>query len=136
LLADFLAQVPREDENVVGPSLGQVFRRIDRNMGAGQEPALLDRAPVDRVGEQVRPDAAVVQERVALARGAVSGHRAALAGRGEQEAEQVALDLENRGREALMTGHRVQARGLLSGQHRLHLLGRLAAVLLRPGIDP
>jgi len=68
LLADFLAQVPREDDNVVGPGLDKAFRRIDRNMGAGQEQALLDRAPVDGVREQVGADPAEVQERVALPR--------------------------------------------------------------------
>ena len=105
-------------------------------MRARQELPLLERAAVDRVGEQVRPDAAVVEQRVALARGAVAGHGPAFAGRGEQEPEQVALDLQHRGREALVTGHGVQAGGLLRVEHRLHPLGRLTAALLRAGVDP
>ena len=78
----------------------------------------------------------MVQQRIPLAGSAVSGHGAAFAGRGEQEAEQVALDLEHRGCEAFVTGHRVQARGLLRGQHRLDPLGRLAVAFFRACVDP
>ena len=51
----------------------QPLRRVDRDMRAGQEPALLERAAVDGVRQQVCPDAAVVEQGVALARGAVAG---------------------------------------------------------------
>ena len=37
LAADFLSQVPRQDEYVVWPGLGQPLRRVDRNMRAWQE---------------------------------------------------------------------------------------------------
>src|SRR5271156_4080867 len=49
LLADLIPQVPRQDEDVIGPGFGQAFRRVDRNVRAGQELPLLDRAAVDRV---------------------------------------------------------------------------------------
>src|SRR5580700_2313420 len=71
LLADLVPEIPRQDEDVVGPGFGQAFRRVDGNVRAGQEPPLLDRTAVDRVGEQVGPDAAVVQQGVPLAWGAV-----------------------------------------------------------------
>src|ERR1700735_2627070 len=100
----FLPQVPGQDEHVVGPGLRETLRCVDRNMGTGQGFALFHRGAVHRVGEQIRPDAAVVEERVALARSAVAGHGPALARRGEQEPEQVALDLQDRGRELLVTG--------------------------------
>ena len=75
LVADFVPEIPRQDQNVVGLGLGQALRRVDRDMRARQELALLDRAAVDRVREQVGPDTAVVEQRVALARGAVADHR-------------------------------------------------------------
>src|SRR5437773_275941 len=71
LCADLLPQVPRQDEDVVGPGLREPLGRVDRDVRARKELTLLDRAPVNGVLEQVRPDAAVVQQRVALARGAV-----------------------------------------------------------------
>ena len=37
--------------------------------------------------------------------------------------------------EALVARDRVQARGLLGGEHRLHPLGRLAGRLVGPGVD-
>ena len=40
------------------------------------------------------------------------------------------------GREALVTGDRVQAGGFLRGQHRLDPLAGLAGALLRAGVDP
>src|SRR5215467_5793418 len=100
LLRDLLPEVPGQDENVVGFGLRQPLGRVDGDMGAGQELALLHRAPVNGVGQQVGPDAAVVQQGVALARGAVAGHRLALRRGRQQEAEQVALDLEYRCGEA------------------------------------
>ena len=48
---------------------------MDRDARPWREPAVLVRVPVDRVVEEVRPDPAVVQERVALARRAVAGDR-------------------------------------------------------------
>src|ERR1700759_2037735 len=114
-----LPQVPGQDEDVVGPGLGETLRRVDRYMGTGEVPALLHRRAVHRVGEKIRPDAAVVEQRVALARSAVAGHGPALTRRGEQEVEQVALDLQDRGRELLVTGDGMQSRGLLRGQYRL-----------------
>src|ERR1700722_9321606 len=102
LLADLVPQVPRQDEDVVRPRLGQAFRRVDGNVRAGQELPLLDRAPVDRVREQVGPDAAVVEQGVPLAGGAVAGHRPAAGGGVEQEPEQVGLDLQHPGPETLV----------------------------------
>src|SRR5689334_13581476 len=71
LRADLLAQVPRQDEYVVGLRFRDLPWRVDGDVRAGQEHALLVRRPVHGVGEQVRPDAAVVKQRVALAGGAV-----------------------------------------------------------------
>src|SRR5262245_26408964 len=67
LLADLLPEVPREDEDVVGLCLREALRREDRDVGPRQELALLHRAAVHGVGDQVGPDAAVIQQRVALA---------------------------------------------------------------------
>jgi hypothetical protein len=63
--------VPGQDEHVVGRSRGSLGRE-DRDARAGGELALLVGIAVDGVVEEVRADAAVVEQRVALARRAVA----------------------------------------------------------------
>src|SRR5262245_22276070 len=75
LFDDLVAQVPRQNEHVIGPRLGQAFGRVDRDVRARQELALFERTPIDGVLDEVRADAAVVQQSVALAGRAVSGDR-------------------------------------------------------------
>ena len=59
----------------------------------GREEAVLVRVAVDRVVEQVGADPAVVEQRVALARGAVADDLLALAAEPDQELEQRPLRL-------------------------------------------
>ena len=59
----------------------------------GSELALLVRVAVDRVVEEVRADAAVVEQRVALAGRAVAGDRLPARLASMQERQQVALGL-------------------------------------------
>src|SRR3954470_13577466 len=54
LLHDLLAQVPREDHRQVAPALAQPLGRMDRDVRAGQEQALLVRATVHGEPQQVR----------------------------------------------------------------------------------
>ena len=68
LLHDLVLQVPGQDEDVVRPGLRDPVGGEDRDVRARQELPLLVRVAVDRVVEEVRPDAAVVEQRVALAR--------------------------------------------------------------------
>ena len=66
-------------EDHVGAGFGEAVGREDRDVGAGREAAMLVRIPVDEVLDQVAPDAAIVEQRVGLAGGAVAGDRRALA---------------------------------------------------------
>ena len=61
-------------QTISGPDRVDPFGRMDRDSHARREPAVLVRVPVDGEGQQVRPDPAVVEERVGLARGSVAGH--------------------------------------------------------------
>src|ERR1041384_5057922 len=61
LLADLVPEVPRQDEDEIGPGLLEALGRVDRDVRAREELPLLHRAAVHGVGQQVRPDAAVVQ---------------------------------------------------------------------------
>src|SRR5215831_16038390 len=135
LSGDFVFEVPGQNENIVGPGFGEALGRIDRDMGAREELPLLHRAPVNGVREKVRADTAVVEQRVALARGAVPGDGSAVARRGEQKRQQVALDPQYLVSEAFMAGHRVQPRGLLLAKHSLDPRGRLTGALLGAGVD-
>ena len=82
-----------QDQDVVGTSLLERLRMPDRDVGPGQELALLVRVAVDRELEQVGADAAVVEQRVALAGRAVAGDPLALASACDQELEQAPLRL-------------------------------------------
>ena len=73
---DLVLQVPGQDQDVVGTCLLERVGMPDRDVRAGQELPLLVRVAVDRELEEVRTDAAVVEQRVPLARGAVAGDRA------------------------------------------------------------
>ena len=65
-------QVPRQDQHDVGLVRADALRRADRDVRARQQVALLVRVEVDGVVEEVRADAAVVEQRVALGRRAVA----------------------------------------------------------------
>src|SRR5580658_685582 len=78
LPADLLPQVPRQDNDVVRPGRGQSLGVVDRDVRAREELALLERAAINGVLEEVRSDATVVEQRVALARGPVARDRFAL----------------------------------------------------------
>ena len=78
---------------------------------------MLVRVAVDGVGEQVGPDAAVVEQRVALARRAVADDRLPGAAALEQELEQVVADRATVRGEPGVTLDGVQPGRLLGGEH-------------------
>ena len=86
----------------------------DRDVGPGEEPALLVGVAVDGEVEQVRADAAVVEQRVALARRAVAGDPLALAAPLDEELEQAPLRLLDLGREGAVALERVEAQRALA----------------------
>src|SRR5215469_8958887 len=126
LRADLVPEVPRQHENVVGAGLSEPPRRVDRDARTRQVLALLHRTPVDRIRKQVRPDAAVVQQRVPLARGTVACDGLALPGGSEKETGQVSLDLQNFPVKAFMAGNCVQARSVFGIEHVLDLAAWLS----------
>ncbi len=75
---DFLLQIPGQNQHEVGTSLPDPIGRENRNMRARQKLVVLVGVAVDRVVDEVGSDAAVVQQGIALARCAVSGHRLVL----------------------------------------------------------
>src|SRR5882724_887061 len=93
LFHDLVPEIPGQDQDVVRLGLADPVGVEDRHVGARQELALLVRAAIHRVVEEVRPDAAVVQQGVALAGCAVAGDGLALALGSDQEIEELALGL-------------------------------------------
>src|SRR5689334_8319313 len=112
LFADFLAQIPREHEDVIGLRLRELLGRVDRNVRARQELALFHRAAVDGVREQVAANAAVVEQRVAFARRAVAHDRLAESFGIEQELHEVVADRRDRTSEADVSVDGVEADAL------------------------
>src|SRR5215813_9329787 len=116
-----LAKIPGKYENVIGLGLGKVVRCENRDMRAGQEFALLDRTPVDRIRKKIGSDAAMVQQRVPFTWRAVASDRPAVPGGAKKEFQQVGLDLQYLVGESLMPGYAMQARGLFTVQHVFHV---------------
>ena len=89
---DLVLQVPGQDQDVVGLGLVDGLDRLDRDVRARREAAVLVGVAVDGEVEEVGADAAVVEQRVALARRAVAARsRLPCSLRGDQEREQLAL---------------------------------------------
>ena len=91
LLDDLVLQVPGQDQDVVGPGLVDRLDRLDRDVHARREAAVLVGVAVDREVEEVGADAAVVEQRVALAGRAVAADPLALLLGRDQERQQLAL---------------------------------------------
>ena len=91
LRADLLPQVPRQDQHIVRPRRPDRVGRKNRNARSRRELALLVRIGVDGEVEEIGADAAVVEQRVALARRAVADDLLAAFFRVDQERQELAL---------------------------------------------
>ena len=91
LAHDFGLQVPRQDEQIVGPCLIDGLDRMDGNVHAGREAAVLIRIAIDREVEEILADAAIVEQRVALPGRAVAADPLALSLQVDQRGEQIAF---------------------------------------------
>ena len=96
-------------------------------MRPGRVLALLVRVPVDGVVEEVRPDAAVVEERVALAGCPVADDVLALAAKPDQQLEERALRLAHSVGEPLVGRRIAHALLVLPGEDVRHCGRRLDA---------
>ena len=74
-----------------GPGLGEVLGRMDRDVRARREPAVLVRVAIHEVVEEVVPDPAVREQRVRLARRAVAGDPGSAPLLLDEKCEEVAL---------------------------------------------
>src|SRR5581483_4472042 len=70
---DLLLDVPGQDEDEIRSGAIDFLGRQYRYMRAGKEEPLLVGVPVDGEVEEVRPNAAVVQQRIALTGRAITG---------------------------------------------------------------
>ena len=92
---------------------------------------MLERISIDGVCKQVRPDAAVVEQGVALAGCAVAGHRCALARAVDEKLHQVISNGGDRGTESLMPFEIMEAGGRLVRQYFGDLGGGRAGIRIR-----
>src|SRR6266852_3637234 len=63
---DLLAEIPGQQQQIVRLRFGDPVGMVYYDVGARQEAALLVGAAIDDIVDEVRPDAAIVQQRVAL----------------------------------------------------------------------
>ena len=91
LMLDFIAKIPRQDQDVVRLRFHQCLRRDDRDMRARQEFILLVRISIRDERNVLRRHAAEVEQRIALRGGAIGRDPFALAlRRGEKRQQRVA----------------------------------------------
>src|SRR5262249_17102039 len=64
LLCDLFRKIPRKDHDRIRPCVGDALRRLDPYLRPRCEAPVLVRISIDGVVEEVRADAAVVQQRV------------------------------------------------------------------------
>src|SRR5207248_5315402 len=137
LLDDLFSEVPRQDEDVVGPRLVDLVRRVNRNVCYREELPLLVRAAIDGEIEEIGADPTIVEERVSLSRGTVPNHFLASALRQDEEVEQLALRFLHLFVEARVSFDAEQSGiDLAFPQHAGTLGDRLLLVLRVPGVNP
>ena len=98
---------------------------LDRDVRPRQEAPVLIGVAVDGVFEEIRADAAEVQERVALSRRAIADDSLALAPACDQELEQTPLRLVHLRGERAVTLERVEAQRALAFCELLDSRGHL-----------
>src|SRR5712664_1452060 len=118
LLHDFVLQVPRQDQYVVRLGLEDLFRRVDGDVGARRESPVLVGVPIDRVVEEVRSDAAVVEQGVPLPGRAVARDGFAPALGSDEEFQQPPLGLPYLLGEGGVALGPIEADRFLAGQER------------------
>ncbi len=73
LAHNLILEIPRQDKHIVGLCLPDHVRMVNGDMCAGEILPLLVCVLVHGVVDEIRPNPAVVEQRVALARGAIAG---------------------------------------------------------------
>ena len=118
LRLDLLGDIPRQDQHLIRRLLAQRGGRADRQVAAGQGLALLGRGGIADVGEQVRLDAGVVEQGVALGGRAISGDAATGALGRQQMGQEVILNAIGAGLKGLV-GVQIQQTLLLFAVEQL-----------------
>lgn len=69
---DFLLEVPRQDQNIIGFETVDDRGVKDRNMHSGRKASVLVRIAIDREIEKVGPDTAIIEQGITLARRSIA----------------------------------------------------------------
>src|SRR5271155_4377155 len=137
LLNDFILQVPRQDEKIIGLRFLDALRPKDRNVRAGQKPAVLVRIAVHRVVNKIGADTAIIQQGVSFSRSAVTGDGFPLALGLDQKREQRALRRSHLLGKIFVTFHVPESSRLLARPKLVHARSRrLRSVLGVAAINP
>jgi len=115
LFADLGAQVPWQDQDVVGLHVRQVVDGIDRDVRARQKLPVLERISVDGERKQIRSDAAVIEQGVALPRRSISGYAHAGPLAADKELNEVITCHRHLSGKAVVALHSIQPCGRLVG---------------------
>lgn len=109
---------------------------MDRDPRARGEPTVLVRVAVDGVFDEVRADSAVVQQRVALTRGAVADHALARGPIVQQQPQQAVAEILGTPLQRHITADVVQVGAFLGGEQFGHPGRGCAGHCVGPGPQP
>ena len=131
---DFIREVPREDQHVVRLALQQGADREHGQVHAGRERPYLEGTPVHRVGNEVRADRTIVEQRVPLGGRTVARDAPALAGEPLEELAKLRALCRDVARELLPPGKTREAAFSLRIGERPHVCTHVAVTLAQSGI--
>ena len=95
LLDDLVLEIPWQQQHVIGSSLGDGIGCQDRNAVTRQITALLEDIAIDCEFDNIRSDAAIVQQRIALGGRAIGGDGGATLLQGNEKRQQLSLGVRD-----------------------------------------
>ena len=91
LLDDFGSGIPRPNEDVIRSGFPDPVRRMDRNMGAWEEPTLFVRVPINCIVDEIGSHSAIIEQCIRLAGCSVTHDRLTRLFRSDQEFQEFPL---------------------------------------------
>src|ERR1700733_2940655 len=116
---DFVPQVPRQNEDVVRPSLLYFLGSQDRDSCSRQKMTLFVHVAVDRIFNEVPPDSTIVQQGVAFCRSTIGRNRFSAFHEPDQQTKQRSLHMADALSKRLISRNLIESgRDLLPSQLR------------------
>src|SRR5262245_3001657 len=136
LLRNLVLEVPRKNQHVIRLFRSEPLDRMDRDVRTRKILPVLERVAIDRERHEVGSDARMVEQSVALARGAVAGYPSPLPGTIHEELDEIVARPRDLTGESEVAGQGVQACRGLGGEYLENRAAGFSGRLGRLGPGP